>query len=88
MTIVTRTSGATWVMMLLTLAASAEGQPAMLTNARVQVERVKELLGDTNQPLAKPTSNTEIDLVEKMAADRQSYRRSLLEQASGDDLTA
>jgi tetratricopeptide (TPR) repeat protein len=34
-------------------------------------------MSDANQPLAKPTTESEIDLVEKMAADRQAYQRSL-----------
>jgi len=34
-------------------------------------------MADSNLPLAKPTSANEIDLVEKMAADRQAYQRSL-----------
>jgi tetratricopeptide (TPR) repeat protein len=34
-------------------------------------------MADANQPLAKPTSAGEIDLVEKMAADRQAYQQSL-----------
>jgi TolA-binding protein len=40
-------------------------------------QRSSPYLSEPNKPLAVPTSHTEIDLVEKMAANRQAYRRSL-----------
>ncbi len=39
--------------------------------------RSNPAMSEPNKPLAKPTSNDEIDLIEKMAANRQAYRRSL-----------
>lgn len=39
--------------------------------------RSNPYMADPNQPLAKPTSENEIDLVEKMASDRRAYQRSL-----------
>ncbi len=39
--------------------------------------RSNPVLGETSQPLAKPLESGEIDLLEKMAANRQAYRDSL-----------
>jgi len=39
--------------------------------------RSNPYMSEPNRPLAVPTSADEIDLVEKMAANRQAYRRSL-----------
>jgi tetratricopeptide (TPR) repeat protein len=39
--------------------------------------RSNPYMADPNKPLAVPTSANEIDLVEKMASDRQAYQRSL-----------
>ena len=39
--------------------------------------RSNPYMTDPNKPLAVPTSENEIDLVEKMVSDRQAYQRSL-----------
>jgi tetratricopeptide (TPR) repeat protein len=62
------------VTVLLTLLAGCETNTG--TSQRLPA-RSNPYMADSNQPLAKPTSANEIDLVEKMVADRQAYQRSL-----------
>ncbi len=62
------------VTVLLTLLVGCETDTG--TSQRIPA-RSNPYMADANQPLAKPTSNNEIDLVEKMAADRLAYGRSL-----------
>jgi tetratricopeptide (TPR) repeat protein len=62
------------VIFLLTLLVGCETDTG--TSQRLP-GRANPYMADPNQPLAKPTSANEIDLVEKMAADRHAYQRSL-----------
>ena len=62
------------VTVLLTLLVGCETDSG--TSQRLP-GRANPYMADSNLPLAKPTSANEIDLVEKMAADRQAYQRSL-----------
>jgi len=66
------TTGA--VILLLTLFVGCEANTG--TSQRLPM-RTAPSASDPNQPLAVPTSNDEIDLVEKMAANRQAYQTSL-----------
>ncbi|MCL5278890.1 MAG: hypothetical protein M1376_03160 [Planctomycetes bacterium] len=62
------------VTVLLTLLVGCETDTG--TSQRLPA-RSYPSMADANQPLAKPTSNNEIDLVEKLVADRRAYQRSL-----------
>ena len=66
------TTGA--VILLLTLFVGCEANTG--SSQRLPT-RTALSVSDPNQPLAVPTSNDEIDLVEKMAANRQAYQNSL-----------
>jgi len=59
---------------LLTLLVGCEANTG--TSQRLP-GRSNPYMTDSNQPLAVATSENEIDLVEKMAADRHAYQRSL-----------
>ena len=62
------------VIVLLTLLVGCETDTG--TSQRVP-DRSAPYMTDPNKPLARPASESEIDLVEKLSSDRQSYRRSL-----------
>jgi tetratricopeptide (TPR) repeat protein len=62
------------VMVLLTLLVGCETDTG--TSQKLP-GRSNPYMTDPNKPLAVPTSANEIDLVEKMASDRQAYQRSL-----------
>ncbi len=62
------------VIFLLTLMVGCEANTG--TSQRLPY-RSYPAISDPNKPLAKPLASGEIDLVEKMAANRQAYRRSL-----------
>lgn len=66
------TTGA--VILLLTLFVGCEANTG--TSQRLPMRTVTSV-SDPNQPLGVPTSNDEIDLVEKMAGNRQAYQNSL-----------
>jgi tetratricopeptide (TPR) repeat protein len=62
------------VILLLTLFVGCEANTG--TSQRLP-DRSKPYMSEPNRPLALPTSADEIDLVEKMASNRQAYQRSL-----------
>jgi tetratricopeptide (TPR) repeat protein len=62
------------VIVLLTLFVGCQTDTG--TSQRLP-DRSKPYVSDPNKPLAVPTSANEIDLVEKMVANRQAYQRSL-----------
>jgi tetratricopeptide (TPR) repeat protein len=62
------------VILLLTLVVGCETNTG--TSQRLPY-RSNPYIGEPNQPLARPLSNDEIDLVEKTVSERQAYRRSL-----------
>jgi len=62
------------VILLLTLLIGCEANTG--TSQKLPY-RSSPYIGDSTQPLANATSADEIDLVEKMGADRKAYRRSL-----------
>jgi tetratricopeptide (TPR) repeat protein len=66
------TTGA--VILLLTLFVGCEANTG--TSQKLPMRTVPTV-SDPNQPLNVPTSNDEIDLVEKMTANRQAYQNSL-----------
>ena len=62
------------VIVLLTLFVGCETNTG--TSQKLP-SRSNPYMADPNKPLAVPSSANEIDLVEKMASDRQAYQRSL-----------
>lgn len=73
----TRIVTTTAVILLLTLLIGCEANTG--TSQRLPMRTAPQAqLSDPNKPLAATTSGDEIDLVEKMASNRQAYERSLL----------